>query len=562
LKINRRLLPFFIGGLSIILAGCGLLPEPSSLIQSPRMASANIQNLETASVTYLPKGTVPVIANSPLGNKSILPSDFDGDSKMESVILYQSLNNTRDVGAIVLKEKGSGFEKIFSRKGPGYEISYASTNDLTGDGHDELLIGWKIGNRAGNVLEIYTWKNKEFNLIGKQNFHELEVIRFKGEKTYRLAVWEKEMNDVFDVKLLKWEKNQLQVDKGGDPLYYPKVVEYYQKRSEAVPDYAQYWYYLADAHLKANHPGEALIAINRGMNNHIVIPSLNEFEDLKNRIENDLLRVDEPVSYHLAEAGMNINIPRELAPYLFIEGESGPAANYIVSVYYTNDNKQRERLFAVEVYSKEMMYEELPLEKMTESSQFVYYLIEGKDNEALKQSDSHYEKALFLKEKMISNIVPESIEPSYSSIEEKQVVNALTEAVSKYLYVTSGGKLEGAIESFLLNDLDYRYMGMDLNSKKKLIDFLEESYTLDAINAYIKRAGIVTHNGKLAQPNADGGSLSNYQKATVVAYQGNSNEKEFDLKVPLGTSLSYEYIHIEFQKTASGWKISSEPGTF
>ena len=89
---------------------------------------------------------------------------------------------------------------------------------------------------------------------------------------------------------------------------------------------------------------------------------------------------------------------------------------------------------------------------------------------------------------MISNIVPESIEPSYSSIEEKQVVNALTEAVSKYLYVTSGGKLEGAIESFLLNDLDYRYMGMDLNSKKKLIDFLEESYTLDAINAYIKRA--------------------------------------------------------------------------
>ena len=105
-------------------------------------------------------------------------------------------------------------------------------------------------------------------------------------------------------------------------------------------------------------------------------------------------------------------------------------------------------------------------------------------------------------------------------------------------------------------------MGMDLNSKKKLIDFLEGSYTLDAINAYIKRAGIVTHNGKLAQPNADGRSLLNSQKATVVAYQGNSNEKEFDLKVPLGTSLSYEYIHIQFQKTASGWKITSEPGTF
>ena len=66
MKINRRLLSFFIGGLSIILAGCGLLPEPSSLIQSPRMASASIQNIESVSVNYLPKGTVPVIANSPI----------------------------------------------------------------------------------------------------------------------------------------------------------------------------------------------------------------------------------------------------------------------------------------------------------------------------------------------------------------------------------------------------------------------------------------------------------------------------------------------------------------
>ncbi|WP_338448508.1 DL-endopeptidase inhibitor IseA family protein [Niallia oryzisoli] len=562
MKRKSRLLTFFIIGFSILLTGCGFLPEPSSLIQSPRMASAGMQNITSVAENYLPKGTVPVIANAPIGNQSILPSDFDGDGKMESVVLYQSLNNTRDVGAIVLKEKGGGFEKVFSRKGPGYEISYEATSDLTGDGHDELLIGWKIGNMAGNVLEIYTWENKEFKLIGKQNYHELEVIRLKGEKTYKLAVWQKEMNDIFDVKLLKWEKNQFEDDQASLPFYYPKVVEYYQKRSEAVPDQAQYWYYLADAHLKANHPGEALMAINQGMNNRIVVPSFHEFEELKNKIKIELLKGDAPVSYHLPEAGMNMSIPRELSPYLLIEEENGPSTNTIVSVYYTNDNKQKEKLFAVEVYSKEMLYEELPLQKIAESSQFVYYLTEGKANEAWKQSDSHYEKALLLREKMISTIVPESADPSYSSMEEKQVVDALTKAVNKYWYVTSGGNLEGAIESFLFNDLDYRYMGSELNSTKKLTAFLEESYTLDAINAYTKRAGIITHNGKLAQPNADGGSLLNYQKATVVAYQGNSNEKEFDLKVPLGTSLSYEYIHIEFQKTASGWKISSEPGTF
>ncbi len=97
-----------------------------------------------------------------------------------------------------------------------------------------------------------------------------------------------------------------------------------------------------------------------------------------------------------------------------------------------------------------MMAEELSLEKIAGSSPFVYYLVEGKENVAWKQSDSNNEKALLLTEKMISTLVPERIEPSYSSIKENQVVDALTEAVRKYWYVTSGGNLEGAIESFLL----------------------------------------------------------------------------------------------------------------
>ena len=38
--------------------------------------------------------------------------------------------------------------------------------------------------------------------------------------------------------------------------------------------------------------------------------------------------------------------------------------------------------------------------------------------------------------------------------------------------------------------------------------------------------------------------------------------KEVDLKVPLGNSLISEFVHVEFQKTQDGWRISSEPGTF
>jgi hypothetical protein len=39
-------------------------------------------------------------------------------------------------------------------------------------------------------------------------------------------------------------------------------------------------------------------------------------------------------------------------------------------------------------------------------------------------------------------------------------------------------------------------------------------------------------------------------------------EDEFDLRAPLGDTLLYETFHIEFEKTKSGWKISSMPGSF
>ena len=148
------------------------------------------------------------------------------------------------------------------------------------------------------------------------------------------------------------------------------------------------------------------------------------------------------------------------------------------------------------------------------------------------------------------------------SLEESGVIKMVTEAANKYWYVTSGGKISGAIDSFTNEGLDYRYMGSDLDTREKLNAFLGESYTSSVIQSYINRANIINHNGKLAQPNADGGSIVNHEKAIVIGMRDNGNEKEIDLKAPLGTSYYYEYVHVVFSKTKDGWRISSDIGTF
>ena len=104
-----------------------------------------------------------------------------------------------------------------------------------------------------------------------------------------------------------------------------------------------------------------------------------------------------------------------------------------------------------------------------------------------------------------------------------------------------------------------RYLGSDINTKNKFINYLSDFYTLDAIQTFMKDAGIIEHNGKMAQPNADGGSLLSYKDAAVVNVKDSGSEIQYDLRVPLSNSLAFEVIHVVFRKTEEGWRISSSP---
>ena len=50
------------------------------------------------------------------------------------------------------------------------------------------------------------------------------------------------------------------------------------------------------------------------------------------------------------------------------------------------------------------------------------------------------------------------------------------------------------------------------NGRKELVDYLNEVFTLNAINKGIKKYRFIEYKGKMAQPNADGGSLLEWEK--------------------------------------------------
>ena len=555
---------------SLFMEGCNFLPEPTSLIQAPAKASAksNVdQSLETVAKRFLPKGSELSIPNGPIGTNSILTSDFNGDGHEEAVVLYQSKEAKNQVGAFVLTKKKGIWEKIFAKKGSGYEISWASVADVTGDGKQELLLGWKVGSLAGNVLEVYTWEKDNFKLLQKVNYHHLEAIKIKDESKIRLAIWKKDIGDSYEIELLRWEKNKFVADEKNYPSYFPKAVKYFKERTESVPDASYYWYYLADAQLKANHPELALTAVTKGMEKNMVIPSYEKFADLKEKIEKKLAGIKQDIPYDVQNAGIHLEIPKEIASSIILEEGNGLGINYIVSVYVSPEQKEKKLLFSLEIYSKDMMFDSIDnkLEKLAETEHYLYYV--NRESGTITNQDikrhSIYKQAIAFKDKIIQSVKPGNFYPAYSSLEEEAVIKMVSEAFNKYWYVTAGGKpQEGIIESFTLNGIDYRYMGTDLNTKSKLVNYLSESYSSDAVQAYLKRAKIIEHKGKMVQPNADGGSLANYHNSKVVESTNNGQSGKYVLRVPIGSSLIFEYSDVEFQKTESGWKISTAPGTF
>lgn len=564
-KYYLRFYAMFLAS-TFFLGGCNFLPEPVTLIQAPQYAEASSEIEKTLllkSKEFLPAGTIFTMAGQPVGNDSTIQADLDGDGDNEVVFLYHSIGKQEQSGALILRKEKGEWIKESEIKGTGYEVSWASSADITGDGRPELLLGWKIGVSAGNILDIFTWepgaKGGKGGLVklAQVNYHELEVLipEDKKDSQARLAIWNREMADVYRTDLVKWDHTSFQSDLSFYPAYFAKVADYYDARAMNVPNAPYYWYFLADARLKEGHPELAIKAIEKGMNLKMSFPSRDEFESLKMEIEENLAhRNSDTVPFYVREADITMNIPKAMATSIFMKGEEGNNSEYLVTVNKAIDNEELEILFTVEAHQKDWInsLEEYGLSPLFETKTLTYGVRKNK---------------AFINDpevgKIISSIRPGADYMKLTSQEEKMLLEMVQTAVKNYWYVTSGGKMEeGLIESFLLNEMDYRYMGSDLDTKEKVNEYLSSTYSAEAIHQYMERAGIVLHNGKLAQPNADGGSRADYGRATIFLTKDAGSEKEYNLKIPLGESLVTETVHIVFRQTDKGWRIDSIPGSF
>lgn len=549
---------------STLLTGCSLLPEPVALIQAPKQAKATStttdQLLQEIQLN-LPQGSSLYVPDEPVGMDSIMEVDLENDGHHEVVAFYKSNIKPEKAGAVILKKNQELWKRIDVIEGNGYEINWGSVADLTGDGRPELLIGWKVGVSSGNILDVYSFENQKFKKISQLNYHELDLVY--ANNTNYIVTWIRDFADVFNIEIFKWKNDSLVVDKELYESYFYNVATYYQGRVEEAPDAPYYYYFLSDALLKAKQPESALNYLKKGMSLSITVPTFDEFTKLEDKIMTALSeKEDDDVLYYEPTANITINIPKTIADNITIEGQEGQNLEYIINVN-VEDTKRKGLMFAIEVYSKDFKTkDEIPFPILTESEKYFYVIRRSSENPFINDPNLSkvFMKSTSFMEEMISSVQVGSPFINYRVQEDDLLINKVQEALMKSIYVGTGGAMEGeTVESFDLNNLNYRFLGSDLNSMEKLTNYLSSSYSNEAIQSFIESTGIIEHNGRLAQPNADGGSLLNYSNATIEKVKNLGTEMQFDLKVPIGNSLTFKIVPVVFKKTEDGWRITSNP---
>lgn len=142
-----------------------------------------------------------------------------------------------------------------------------------------------------------------------------------------------------------------------------------------------------------------------------------------------------------------------------------------------------------------------------------------------------------------------------------QAVSLAVEWSKTSAYVQRGGDYKnGEYKTFKQNGKTYRYLSSSIDTKKELLALLGKSLEPAAAEQFIKNQGIISFNGKLAQVEADGGSLLNWTKATAQLIKSESKSKVFRLTVPVGDSKTTQSYIVEYKYTKKiGWRISKEP---
>ena len=83
--------------------------------------------------------------------QSVQLEDLNGDGAPEAVVFLRKPNDEKPMKIMVFQQGSAGYERLCTVESSGSSIDSVYYEDLTGDGRNELVVGWKISSTVQTV---------------------------------------------------------------------------------------------------------------------------------------------------------------------------------------------------------------------------------------------------------------------------------------------------------------------------------------------------------------------------------------------------------------------------
>jgi hypothetical protein len=247
----------------------------------------NLHDFTKGIKTYLPPTAELIESEGPVKQALVRPADLDGDGIPEIVAAYRWHGENY---ILILKYQWNTWHAVGNIKGLGYNVSYLHAAPVTSRRHSDLIVGWQVG-AIWSKLSIYRGSDAGWIDVVPEglNFSFIDVEDMPGEKgkdgKAEIALWIHDTGEAYQIKILRWKRGQLRPATDVYPYYFHLVVEYYQELTKNTPDSPVYWYYLADAQVKAGMLDEGLKSIDKALSFEQPYPSLEQLVKLREEIQ-------------------------------------------------------------------------------------------------------------------------------------------------------------------------------------------------------------------------------------------------------------------------------------
>lgn len=206
--LKKAVLTLLLAVLLSVLSACGIDNTVEDLFTLPRVPdeytglSQQIEALLADGYEYAPPTAGQNI-------QSVQMEDLNGDGSQEAVVFLRKSNDEKPLKILVFEKQDESYELLCTVESSGSSIDSVYYEDLTGDGRNELVVGWRISSTVQTVA-VYNIGREAISLMSS-SYTRFVVQNLNAYDPPALFVLRSDSDGLPVAEVYTWQTNILAV---------------------------------------------------------------------------------------------------------------------------------------------------------------------------------------------------------------------------------------------------------------------------------------------------------------------------------------------------------------